>query len=111
LADRDDIHTITRRVNGGYTNFAERVRWLHVVKPVIGGSVQLTPFPAYMEPLPKPGLKKPASHADHVGAIGSLGTALVTAWGSLGHLPWPAVAAIVAVGVAAFVYFVRGKSA
>jgi len=110
LADRDDIHTITGRVNGGYTNFAERVRWLHVVKPVIGGSVQLTPVPAYMEPLPKPA-PKPPSHVDHVGAIGGLGAALIAAWHSLGHLPWPAIAAIVTVGIAAFVYFVRGKSA
>ena len=111
LADRDDIHTITQRVNGGYTNFAERVRWLHVVKPVIGGSVQLTPVPAYMEPLPKPGLKKPPSHADHVGAIGGLGAALIAAWHSVGHLPWPATAAIFAVGMVAFVYFTEGKSA
>ena len=110
LADRDDIHTITGRVNGGYTNFAERVRWLHVVKPVIGISVQLTPVPAYMEPLPKPA-PKPPSHVDHVGAIGGLGAALIAAWHSLGHLPWPAIAAIVTVGIAAFVYFVRGKSA
>ena len=35
LADKDDIRAITLKVNGGYTNLAERDRWLGVLKPLI----------------------------------------------------------------------------
>ena len=110
LADRDDIHTITGRVNGGYTNFAERVRWLGVVKKAIGSSpVELQPPPAMTTP-PRP-VAKSKPGPDHVGAAGGLGAALLAAWQSLGHLPWPAIAAIVAVGLFVFVYFAKGKPA
>jgi len=52
LADHDDIHAITKRVNGGLTNFAERARWLHVVKSAIGDKVDLMQG-AHAAPLPK----------------------------------------------------------
>jgi putative chitinase len=113
-ADRDDIHTITRKVNGGYTNFGERVRWLGVVKRAMGSAaVELTaalapkPVPHPAAP-PAPGRPGP----DPVGAAGGLGAAIIAAWQSAGHVPWPFVAAIAAVGLVAFVHFTsKGKPA
>jgi len=108
LADRDDIHAITRRLNGGYTNFAERVRWLDVVKPLVG-SVELTPAPAGLRPLPSPAARPaPASRIDPVGAGGSLGAALVAAWKAIdGHAPWLVVALLAGAGALAAAQFIR----
>ena len=36
LADRGDIRTITRTINGGYNGYAERVAWLEKVWAVLG---------------------------------------------------------------------------
>jgi putative chitinase len=104
LADRDDIHAITRRVNGGYTNFAERVRWLNVVKPIVT-RVELDPAPARLQPSPQ---SAPASRVDPVGAGGSLGTALLAAWKAFdGHAPWPVVLLLAGAGALAAAQFIR----
>jgi putative chitinase len=34
-ADRGDIRTITKRINGGYNGFKDRIRWLNKIKKVI----------------------------------------------------------------------------
>lgn len=54
FADRDDIHEITKRINGGETGLAERVRWLAIVKPLIK-SVEFKD--AALAPAPAPPLK------------------------------------------------------
>ncbi|HLN10674.1 MAG TPA: glycoside hydrolase family 19 protein [Xanthobacteraceae bacterium] len=104
LADNDDIHAITRRINGGYINFAERVRWLGIVKPVIGGKVELEPLAG---PQPKPA-PVPPGRVDPVGAGGSLVAALMAAGKALdSQAPWPVVVALVAVGALAATHFIR----
>jgi putative chitinase len=36
FADRDDVDTITYRINGGYNGYDERVEFLHIAKSVLG---------------------------------------------------------------------------
>jgi len=98
LADRDDIHSITKRVNGGETNLGERERWLHVVKPIIT-SVELVP----VAPKPQP----PPAPPDHVGGFGALLAALTAAWQSAGHAHWIVVALLVAAGIATAIHFTK----
>lgn len=119
LADRDDIHAITKRVNGGYTNFSERVRWLHVVKPIID-RVDLKPAfakatagetiagHARQNPgEPPAGLPAKAHRAT---AGGSLLAALLAAWQAIeSGVSWQVVVLIVVVGVAAAVHFLKPK--
>jgi putative chitinase len=117
LADRDDIHAITKRINGGYTNFAERVRWLHVVKPLID-RVDLTTPPPALEPLPaaNPPAKPSAKVASRqikprqIGASGSLIAAFAAAWHALDRAaPWWVVVALIALGLFAAVHFLATK--
>lgn len=54
LADADNIREITHRVNGGYTNLAERERWLGVVKPLIVPPLEFNAGPVAVAPAPKP---------------------------------------------------------
>ena len=108
LADAGDIHAITRRINGGLTGFSERVRWLHMVTPVIGDKVDLKVKPPFLEPLPapKPKLPLPKVQPKHVG-IGAI-IAAVLAWlhaGPGSHAPWwvwVGLAGVALVGVMAF---------
>jgi putative chitinase len=37
FADRNDIQTITRRINGGFNGFADRQRWLNKLWPLLSG--------------------------------------------------------------------------
>jgi len=136
LADRDDIHAITKRINGGYTGFAERVHWLHVVKPIID-KVELRPG-AYAAPLsfetaapfetvavaPSSGRppqdeaphgEEPRSRAasrtieaKHVSAGGSLIATIAAAWQSIASgVSWPLVALIVVAGLLVAAHFLN----
>lgn len=49
-ADRNDIRTITRVINGGYIGLPERQHWLDLVWPIASGSV--SPPPAWQAALP-----------------------------------------------------------
>jgi putative chitinase len=49
-ADRNDIRTITRRINGGYTGLPERQHWFDLVWPIASGSA--SPPPAWQAALP-----------------------------------------------------------
>jgi hypothetical protein len=111
LADRDDIHAITRRINGGYTNFAERVRWLHVVKPLIDCVDLKTAAPIRPKP-PVPAEPAGGSKATarHVGAGGAVVAAFGAAWHALDRAaPWWVVAGLAAVGVTAAAHILQHK--
>ncbi len=59
-ADRDEIRTITRRINGGYNGLADRENWYRRIRPLIAsvelvpGTIVFPPFPSPVEPAPEP---------------------------------------------------------
>lgn len=59
LADRGDIRTITKRINGGLTGYDERVTWLHRLEQVID-KVDLSGSPTEIFPVPTPKPSDPA---------------------------------------------------
>jgi putative chitinase len=114
LADRDDIHAITKRINGGYTNFAERVRWLHVVKPLIDRVDLTAPVPGLEPPANSPAKlpAKPPAKIDprQVGAGGSLIAAFGATWHALDRAaPWWVVVALIALGLYAAAHFLATR--
>ena len=106
-ADRDDILTITKRINGGTNGLADREAWLAKIRPLID-KVELNvtaPAPPDIEPVepekPKPAIVKNATSTS-IGAGGLIagaqapdiqtaaiiiGVALVAAL--IVHLVWP----------------------
>jgi putative chitinase len=75
-ADRDDIGTITRRINGGLIGIAERRAWLARLKPAVT-SVTLDPAAPTPAPVPTP---IPGPAQEHPGSLWSyLGQLLAAA--------------------------------
>ena len=82
-ADRDDILTITKRINGGTNGLADREAWLAKIRPLID-KVELNvpaPAPPDIEPIepekPKPAIVKNATSTS-IGAGGLIAGAQAT---------------------------------
>ncbi len=105
-ADRDDIRTITRKINGGYNGLADRKRYLAKAKG-IWGSAEPVPVPPVPEPTPAPApiparpatAKKPVPKGT-VPAAGGLGTAIAAFFAGI---PWDWIVAILVLGAVAYV--------
>lgn len=95
FADKDDIRTITRRINGGYNGLAERQEWFRKIRPLIGAvelKTESTATPAPAKTIPKPAAATPTKAAGPV----VTGAAAATAAHQSGVPLW----AVIAIGVA-----------
>lgn len=107
LADKDDIRGITRRINGGYNGFDDRVAWLRKIRPLTD-PVELNvsaPPPPDVEPVePKPA--QPAGRSIVPAGVGAGGIAIASQSPDLGT-----AAVIIGVGliVALVVYLIWPK--
>jgi putative chitinase len=85
LADKDDIRSITRRINGGYNGFDDRVAWFRKIRPLID-KVELNPS----QPLPPPPDVEPVTPAPKPGSPGkniSTGGLVVAAGAAASQAP------------------------
>lgn len=79
-ADRDDLRTITRRINGGYNGLAERADWFRKIRPLID-NVDLKPSPPPpssppdIDPPPPVSAPKSQPVARPVAAVAGIGAA------------------------------------
>jgi putative chitinase len=101
-ADRDDIRTITRRINGGYNGLADRQAWLAKARMAIGPVLELRPTPITVpppdiEPVPKPVPPKPLARKS--GIVAALAAALA-AFTALFADRWMAIAIAAGLGAA-----------
>lgn len=66
-ADRNDIETITRRINGGLNGFIDRQGWFRKLSPAITSvELKMGPFPPPPSPLPPPVVPPPAPPAERM---------------------------------------------
>jgi len=108
FADKDDIRTITRRINGGYNGLEQRQDWFRKIRPLIGQVELKTESTATPAPPPAPKPVVPAGKL--AGGVVAGGTA-ATAAHQAGLPPWAVVAVGIGVAVVAVlaVHFINRK--
>ncbi len=117
LADNDDLHSITRKINGGFNGLADRQAWYNKVRPLCSG-VTFAPKPKKPAPVPippppdiEPQGDAPAPPAETKPAVKStinwaaLGTFLTAILGAL--TDWRMLAVLIAGALAAYIIIQR----
>jgi putative chitinase len=111
LADRSDLHQITRKINGGYNGLIDRQNWFKKIRPLIdevdfdftsGGTVKPAPKPT--KPVPKPP-KPPKPVIQSKTFWAQIATVLTAIGGAL--TDWKVAAVLVIAALAVFVILER----